>query len=85
MDEYIIQRKARERMAWHKRYEKVGSVMEVCRHFQISRKAFYKWVQVDVKHLPKLKIRRFPEGYQEYGTRPSTTAPGCASASSVGG
>jgi transposase InsO family protein len=163
MDKYIIERRARERMAWFKRFEKVGCVAEVCRHFQISRKTFYKWwgpyckeglgglrdrskkprshprtvpwetgklilelrrksrygprrlafylkrdygvtispfgvykvllrageikprhrrprkkpvyyslarpgerVQVDVKYLPKLKIGRFPEGYQEY-------------------
>jgi transposase-like protein len=30
-------------MVWYKRYEKVGSVTEVCRHFLISRKSFYKW------------------------------------------
>ena len=43
MDKYIIERRARMRMAWFKRFEQIGNVSQVCREFGISRKTFYKW------------------------------------------
>ena len=43
MDNYIIERRARMRMAWFKRFEQIGNVSQVCREFGISRKTFYKW------------------------------------------
>ena len=43
MDKYIIERRARIRLAWFKRYEEVGNASQVCREFGISRKTFYKW------------------------------------------
>lgn len=43
MDKYIIERRARIRLAWFKRYEQTGKVSQVCSEFGISRKTFYKW------------------------------------------
>jgi transposase InsO family protein len=43
MDKYIIERRARMRMAWFKRFEQIGNVSQVCRELGISRKTFYKW------------------------------------------
>ena len=43
MDKYIIERRARVRLTWFKRYEEIGNISQVCREFGISRKAFYKW------------------------------------------
>jgi len=43
MGKYIIERRARIRLAWFKRYEEVGNASQVCREFGISRKTFYKW------------------------------------------
>ena len=43
MDKYIIERRARARMAWFKRFEQIGNVSQVCRGFGVSRKTFYKW------------------------------------------
>ena len=43
MDKYIIERRARMRLAWFKRLEQIGNVSQVCREFGISRKTFYKW------------------------------------------
>jgi len=43
MDNYIIERRARVRIAWFKRYEEIGNISQVCREFGISRKTFYKW------------------------------------------
>jgi len=42
MDKYIIERIARMRLAWFKRYEEVGNITQVCREFGVSRKTFYK-------------------------------------------
>jgi len=42
-DKYIIERRARMRLAWCKRYEKVGNITQVCRESGVSRKTFYKW------------------------------------------
>jgi transposase InsO family protein len=43
MDNYIIERRARMRLAWFTRYEEVGNISQACREFGISRKTFYKW------------------------------------------
>lgn len=43
MDKYIIERRARIRLAWFKRFEEIVNVSQVCREFGISRKTFYKW------------------------------------------
>lgn len=43
MDKYIIERRARVRLAWFKRYEETGNVSQVCREFGLTRKTFYKW------------------------------------------
>jgi len=43
MDKYIIERRARIRQAWFKRYEEISNISQVCREFGISRKTFYKW------------------------------------------
>jgi transposase InsO family protein len=43
LDKYIIERRARIRLAWFKRFEDIGNVSQVCREFGISRKTFYKW------------------------------------------
>jgi len=43
MNKYIIERRARVRQAWFKRYEGIGNISQVCREFAISRKTFYKW------------------------------------------
>ncbi len=56
MDKYIIERRARVRLAWFKRYEEIGNVTQVCREFGISRKTFYKWWPYYAKEgLPGLK------------------------------
>ena len=58
MDKYIIERRARMRLAWFKRYEEIGNISQVCREFGISRKTFYKWWPYYVKEgLPGLKDR----------------------------
>ena len=58
MDKYIIERRARIRLAWFQRYEKVGNVSQVCRELGISRKTFYKWWPYYAKEgLPGLKDR----------------------------
>ena len=33
----------KQRLAWIKMHEQGASVTEVCRHYGISRKTFYKW------------------------------------------
>lgn len=43
MDNYIIERRARMRLAWFKRHEEIGNISLVCRQFGLSRKTFYKW------------------------------------------
>ncbi len=43
MDKYIIERRARVRLAWFKRYEEIRNISQACREFGISRKTFYKW------------------------------------------
>jgi transposase-like protein len=43
MDNYIVERRARVRLAWFRRHEEIGNVSQVCREFGISRKTFYKW------------------------------------------
>lgn len=43
MDKYIIERRARVRLAWFKRFKEIGNVSQVCREFGLSRKTFYKW------------------------------------------
>ena len=43
MDNYIIERRARIRLAWFKRFEEIANLSQVCREFGISRKTFYKW------------------------------------------
>ena len=44
MDKYIIERRARMRLAWFKRYEEIGNISRVCTdELGISRKTFYKW------------------------------------------
>jgi transcriptional regulator of acetoin/glycerol metabolism len=43
MDKYIIERRARVRLAWFKRYGEIGNITQVCRKFGIIRKTFYKW------------------------------------------
>jgi transposase InsO family protein len=43
MDKYIIERRARVRLAWFKRYKEAGNVSQVCRELGVSRKTFYKW------------------------------------------
>lgn len=43
MDNYIIERRARVRLAWFKRYEEIGNISQVCRVFGISRKTSYQW------------------------------------------
>lgn len=43
MDKYIIERRARVRLGWFKRYEKISSINQVCRELGVSRKSFYKW------------------------------------------
>lgn len=58
MDKYIIERRARMRLAWFKRYEVIGNISQVCREFCISRKSFYKWWSRYVKEgLSGLKDR----------------------------
>ena len=56
MDKYIIERRARIRLAWFKRYGEIGNISQVCREFGISRKTFYKWWPYYAKEgLPGLK------------------------------
>ncbi|MDI6815391.1 MAG: IS481 family transposase [Dehalococcoidales bacterium] len=56
MDKYIIERRARIRLAWFKKYEEIGNVTQVCKEFGISRKTFYKWWPHYAKEgLPGLK------------------------------
>ena len=43
MDKYIIERRARVRLVWFKRYREISNVSQVCRESGISRKSFYKW------------------------------------------
>ena len=58
MDKYIIERRARIRLAWFRRYEQTGKVSQVCSEFGISRKTFYKWWPRYAKEgLPGLKDR----------------------------
>ena len=38
MDKYIIERRARVRLAWFKRYEEIGNVSQIRREFGISHK-----------------------------------------------
>ena len=47
MDKYIIETRARMRLAWFKmrlawfkRYEEIGNITQVCREFGVSRKPF---------------------------------------------
>ena len=51
MDNYIIERRARIRLAWFKRFEDIANVSQVCREFGISRKTFYKWCPVIPKKI----------------------------------
>ena len=58
MDKYIIERRARIRLAWFKRYEEIENISQVCRELGISRKTFYKWWPYYAKEgLPGLKDR----------------------------
>jgi len=43
MDKYIVERRARVRLAWFKKHEEIGNISQVCREFGISRNTFYKW------------------------------------------
>ena len=53
-----VERRARARLAWFKRYEKIGNISQVCREFCLSRKTFYKWWPLyDKEELPGLKDR----------------------------
>jgi hypothetical protein len=49
MDNYIIERRARMRLAWFKGYKGVGNISQVCIEFGISRKSFCKWWPCYVK------------------------------------
>lgn len=58
MDKYIIERRARVRLAWFKRFEEIGNISQVCREFGISRKTFHKWWPHYAKEgLPGLRDR----------------------------
>ena len=58
MDKYIIERRARVRQAWFKRYEEIGNINWVSAEFGISRKTFYKWWPRYAKEgLPGLRDR----------------------------
>ena len=58
MEKYIIERKARVRLAWFKRYEEIGNISRVCAEFGISRKIFYKcWPHYAKEGLSGLKDR----------------------------
>ena len=65
MDKYIIERRARVRLAWFKRYEEIGNISRVCAEFGVSRKTFYKWWPYYAKEgLLGLKDRsRRPRGH----------------------
>ena len=75
MDNYIIERRARVRLAWFKRYEEIGNVSQVSREFGISRKTFYKWWPCYAKEelsglkdrskRPKSHPKTVPKGTQE--------------------
>ena len=64
MDKYIIERRARVRLAWFKRYEERGNVSQVCREFGISRKTFYKWWP--------LYAKKGLSGLKEHSKRPKS-------------
>lgn len=57
----------KQRLAWIKMHERGASVSEVCRHYGISRKTFYKWYgryQEAGKNFHALKDRsRRPRGH----------------------
>ncbi len=56
MDKYIIERRARVRLAWFKRCEEIENISQVCREFGVSRKTFYKWRPYYTREgLPGLK------------------------------
>jgi transposase InsO family protein len=58
VDKYIIERRARERLAWFKRYEEIGNISRVCAELGVSRKTFYKWYPCYAKEgLAGLKDR----------------------------
>jgi transposase InsO family protein len=75
MDKYIIERRARVRLAWFKRYEEIGNISQVCRDFSIARKTFYKWWPYYAKEglaglkdhskRPKSHPKTVPKGIQE--------------------
>ncbi len=67
MDKYIMERIARIRLAWFKRYEKIGNISQVCREFGLSRKSFYRWWPFYAKEgLPGLKDRsKRPKSHPE--------------------
>jgi len=44
MDKYIVERRARVRLAWFRRHEEIGNVSQVCREFGISRQTFLQVV-----------------------------------------
>ena len=82
MDKYIIERRARMRLAWFKRYEEIGNISQVCREFGISRKTFYKWWPYYVKEgLPGLKDRsKRPKSHPTMElSSPTSSCPGLRS------
>ena len=71
MDKYIIERRAKTRLAWFKRCEEISNISQLCRESGISRKTFYKWWSLYAKERfigfkeqpkrPKSHLKTVPE------------------------